>query len=133
MQSSVAGVETVAKAVATTGHCGSRAQASRPLQGRPRQILAAGFETAAREAGHCGVSRPPASRPWRGRRATSAISAAGVETAARDAATDLGHRRRDGGEGGWPKMLSSVAACVETVAKAAGHRRLPPQDSILAI
>ena len=104
MRSSAAGVETVAKAAGH--HGGSRAPASRPRRGRPRQILAAGVE--AREAGHRGVSRPPASRPWRGRLATSAISrppasrprrgrprqilAAGVETVAREAGQKCGPR-----------------------------------------
>ena len=55
----------------------------------------------AKAAGHRCGSRPPASRPQRGRRATAA---------------DLGCRRRDRGEGGRPARRI-LAAGVETVAR----------------
>jgi hypothetical protein len=121
---SAAGVETAAREAGHSG--GLQLQASRPRRGRrasaadlgrrrrdrgegggpPRLNLAACVETAAREAGQRGGLRPPASRPWRRRRATAA---------------DLGRRRRDRGEGGRPQRRISAAG-VETVAREAGHR-----------
>ena len=76
-------------------HPRSRPPASRPRRGRPRQILATGVETVAREAGQRCGPRPPASRPRRGRRATAAY---------------LGRRRRDRGEGGGPHPRSRPPA-----------------------